>query len=143
MDKNQQVLTEITTKNGENKLISVVKTEDRAGDGNLLPETKTRVLKSIKNHLKRSGYINISELASMLNLSRQTTKKLVDEVLITWREKADDQIVVQMKWHESIIKDITEHPESFDKDAMALIRLKSVLLGKINALRKLSSQKDK
>lgn len=142
MPKNQKLLTEIMTKNSGNQQISVVKTEDRTGDGNLLPETRERVLKSIKEHLKRVGYLNISELASIFNLSRQTTKKLVDEVIKNWSEEAEDQIQVQIKWYESTLKDTTKNPDLFDKDTIALIKLKSMLLGKINALRKLSLKKN-
>lgn len=142
MPKNQKLLTEIMAKNSGNQQISVVKTEDRTGDGNLLPETRERVLKSIKEHLKRVGYLNISELASIFDLSRQTTRKLVDEVIKNWSEEAEDQIQVQIKWYESTLKDITENPNLFDKDTIALVKLKSMLLGKINALRKLSLKKN-
>jgi len=116
---------------------ALVKNEDRTSDGNLLPETRERLLKSIKKHLQNTGRLNVSEVASMVGLSRQTAKKLVDEILMEWQEDTEDQVLIQTKWFESVLKDIDRHPETFGKEKVEIVKLKSMLLGKLNALHKI------
>ena len=121
-----------------NSLInSAIKNKDRTNDGNLLPEARKRILKSIKGYLQDTGRLNISEIASWLNLSRQTVKRLTDEILMEWQNEMQSQILVQAKWLESILKDIDKNPETFGKEKIQVVRLKSMLLGKINVLQKL------
>jgi hypothetical protein len=117
---------------------SLVKKDDRTSDGNLLPETRERILKSIKEHLEYAGRANISEIARMVGLSRQTTKNLINEILAEWHQDIQDQTLVQARWVEFILKDIDENPETFDKDKIAVVNLKSSLLNKLNALQKLA-----
>lgn len=136
----ENVVTEIATQNIENWPLSVIKNEDRTADGNLLPEVRERTINELKKYLQRIGYINISEISSMINLSRQTTKKLVDEILDDWREDEENQIIVQKKWYESVIRDIENKPEMFNEDYINIIKLKSAVLGKINSLQKLSQK---
>jgi len=116
---------------------SIVKIEDRTGDGNLLPKARERVLKSIKEYLQHTGRLNVSEIASSLNLSRQTVKRLTGEILIEWQNETQSQILTQAKWIESTLKDIDENPEAFGKEKIQIVRLKSMLLGKVNVLQKL------
>ncbi len=137
MQKNKNVLTEISSQNIEKQQLSVIKKEDRTLDGNLLPAALERVLKSIKEYLKRTGRLNITEIASLTGLARQTARKLVDEILMDWHEEIESQILVQAKWAESVIEDIDRHPETFSKEEIAVIRLKSALLAKVNHLHKL------
>jgi len=121
---------------------SVVKNEDRANDGNLLPITRERVLKSIKKHIQCTGRLNISEIASLIKLSRSTVKKMTDEILMEWKNETQSQILAQVKWTESTLKDIDENPETFGKEKIQVVRLKSMLLGKINILQKLLTKDD-
>ncbi len=137
---NKEVVTEIAAQNTENRSLSVIKNKDRASDGNLLPEVREKTIKELRKYLQRIGYINISEISSMINLSRQTTKKLVNEILDDWRKDEEDQIIVQKKWYESIIQDIENDPEIFNEDYINIIKLKSAILGKINSLQKLSQK---
>jgi len=122
----------------ENKEISIVKPEDRTGDGNLLPEARERVLNSIRNYLKRTGYLNASDLAAKLHLSRQTTMKLAKEVIEEWRQDEVDQTVVQIQWYKLVLKEINRDSESFSTKKIEIIKLKSMILGKINELRRMS-----
>lgn len=137
---NQKYVTEIMAENRDNHGLSVIKIEDRTGDGNLLPEVREKTIKELRKYLQRIGYVNISEISSMINLSRQTTKKLVDEILDDWQEGEENQIIVQKKWYESTIKDIDNNPEMFSKKYTDLIKLKSMMLGKINSLQKVSQK---
>lgn len=113
---------------------------DRTADGNLLPEIRERLMNSIKNYLRRSGYLNVSEIAMATGLSRQTISKLVDGIVREWQADAEEQIVVQEKWHESVLKDIDQNPETFTKEKIVIIKLKSAFLTKINSLHKLSQR---
>jgi len=130
------------TKNKISLIKSVVKIDDRTIDGNLKSEARERILKSVKEYLEHTGRANISEMSQMLGLSRQTTKNLVDEIMAEWSQDIQDQTVVQTKWIESTLKDIDQHPETFDKDKIAVVNLKSSLFSKLNALQKLAIKED-
>lgn len=117
--------------------LSLIKSSERAPDGNLLPETRAYVIQSIRNHLQKVGYLNISDISSKLGLSRQTTKKLVDEIVGTWREESKNQIMLQMKYYHSVLNDIDENPETFNEDKIEIIKLRSTIFGKINSLMKI------
>jgi len=130
------------TKNKLSLIKSVVKNDDRTIDGNLKPEARERILKSVKEYLEHTGRANISEMSQMLGLSRQTTKSLVDEVLVEWSQDIQDQTLVQTKWIESTLKDIDQHPETFCKEKIAVVNLKSSLFSKLNALQKLAIKED-
>ena len=130
------------TKNQTSLSNSVVKDCDRTSDGNLKPEAKERILKSVKKYLEQTGRANISEIAQMINLSRPTTKNLINEILLEWNEDIQDQTFPQSKWIESVIKDLDENPETFDKEKRANINLKTGLLSKLNALQKLALKDD-
>lgn len=121
----------------DNFKLSIVKTEDRTEDGNLRPEARERAVNVIRQYLRQTGYLNITEMSSMLGLSRQTTKKLVNEIIDAWREKTKNHVAVQIKWYQSIAKKIDENPETIGKKEMGLIKLKSNMLGRINTLMKL------
>ena len=117
---------------------SLIKTDDRANDGNLLPEARERILESIKEHLEYAGRANISEIARLVGLSRQTTKNLINQVVAEWQDDIQDQSLIQAKWVESILDDLDENPETFDEKKIFMIQLKSNLLGKMSALQKLA-----
>lgn len=119
-------------KNKEKPQLSLIKAEERTADGNLLPDVRVQVVKSIQTYLRQVGYLNISEISQQLGLSRQTTKTLTDEILSRWRMEMDNQIIVQIKWHLEMIRDMSENPESFSKEKITLIKLKSTLLSKVN-----------
>ncbi len=121
---------------------SLVKNCDRTSDGNLKPEARGRILKSVKEYLENAGRANISEIAGMLRLSRQTTRSLIDEILLEWRPEIQDQSLLQSKWIESVLKDMDQNPKTFNKDKIAIINLKSSLLNKLNALQRLSLKQD-
>lgn len=116
--------------------LSLVKTEERTPDGNLLPETRERVYRSIQKYLCQAGYLNVTEISARLGLSRQTTKKFVDEILSKWRAEQENQTIIQLKWNQEIIKDIDKNPETFSKEKIARIKLKSSLLSRVNTLMK-------
>ena len=137
---NQKCVTEIETENKENRGFSIIKNEDRTGDGNLLPEVRKKTIKELKRYLQQMGYVNISEISSMINLSRQTTKKLINEITENWRVDNENQIIVQKKWHEYILDDINQNPGTFDKEKRANINLQSKIMDKINSLQKLSQK---
>lgn len=61
--------------NRQKTKLSLIKSEERAPDGNLLPEARKRVIQSIQTYLPKVGHLNISEMAQQLGLSRSTTKK--------------------------------------------------------------------
>jgi uncharacterized protein YacL (UPF0231 family) len=122
----------------QNDEISIVKPEDRTGDGNLLPEARERALNSVRSYLKRTGYLNVSDLAAKLHLSRQTTMRMAKEVIEEWREDEVDQTMIQIKWYESVLKKINRDPETFSTKEIEIVRLKSMILGKINELRRMS-----
>ncbi len=132
------------TKNNLSLTVSTVKDCDRTGDGNIKAEAKQRILKSIKYHLKNNGRASISEMANSLGLSRQTTKNFVGEILEEWhqeqKESRNCQILIQSKWLENIIDDISQNPEDYDKGKIAMINLKAALFGKLNALQKLDQK---
>jgi|GEM_PF-6466166 len=117
---------------------SVVKNCDRASDGNLKIEAREKIIKSLKKYLENTGRANISEISAMLGLSRQTTKNLIDEILIEWHQEIEDQTLVQSKWVESILRDIDQDTRIFGKEEIAMINLKSSMLSKLNALQKLA-----
>ncbi len=117
---------------GKSKL-SLIKPEERMPDGNLLPDVREQVIASIQAYLRKVGYLNISEIAQQLGLSRVTTKKLTDEIIAKWRTEMDNQIIVQME----MIRDMGEDPDSFSEDKRALMRLKSAFLSKIDTLMKI------
>jgi len=123
-------------KNIQKPKLSLIKSEERTPDGNLLPEVRERVIQSIQTYLSKVGYLNISEMAQQLGLSRATTKKLTDEIIAKWRTEIENQIIVQTKWHLEMVKDMGENPETFSEDKRALVRLKSAFLSKINTLMK-------
>jgi len=120
-----------------NQELSLIKSSERAPDGNLLPETRACVIQSIKKHLQKVGYLNISDISGKLGLSRQTTRKLVDEIIDAWREESKNQIMPQLKYYHSVLNDMDENPETFDKDKIELIKLRSAVFGKINSLMKI------
>jgi len=128
--------TEIMPNDKEKPQLSLIKPEERTPDGNLLPDVRERVITSIQTYLRKCGYLNISEIAQKLGLSRQTTKKLTDEILAIWRMEIENQIIVQLKRHREIVRDIDEDPDSFSKEKITLIKLKSTHLNKINTLLK-------
>ncbi len=132
------------TKKDLSLTISSVKDCDRTGDGNIKAEAKQRILKSIAYHLKNNGRANISEMAVALGLTRQTTKNFVGEILEEWhqeqKESQNCQILIQSKWLENIIDDISQNPETYDKGKIAVVNLKSALFGKLNALQKLDQK---
>lgn len=133
-------VTEIMAENKENHKLSVIENEDRTGDGNLLPEVRKKIIKELQIYLQNAGYINISEIAGMTNLSRQTIKKLVNEIMEVWRVDNENQIIVQKKWYEHILNDINQNPETFGKEERANINLQSKIMDKINSLQKLSQK---
>ena len=116
---------------------SAIKSSDRTPDGNIKQEVRERVLWALKEYLQHTGRLNISELSVWLGLSRHTVKNLTKEILGVWRDEGSDQILVQSKWLESVLKDIDENPDTFDKDKRANTRLKTMLFDKTNALQKL------
>src|SRR3989339_975520 len=124
-------------KNKQNQELSVINSEDRTSDGNLLPHARERAFGFIQKHIRRTGQLNISNIASKLCVSRQTAKKLIYEVMEEWRDEIEDQTLAQMKWHEFIAEEIDKHPEKFGKDEIKIIKLKSTFLGKINSLQRL------
>ncbi len=114
---------------------------DRTADGNLTPEARTRTLKEIKKYISRTGLINISDLADMFCVSRQTMRALIDEALDGLRDGAEVQILAQIQWCQERVSDIIKHPEKFDKDEIALQRFHSEMLGKITCLQKALQKK--
>ena len=124
-------------KNINSLVISAIKNKDRSADGNLLPKARERVLKAIKEYLQHTGRLNISEIASLTCLSRQTVKNITNEILFEWQEENQDQILVQSKWLESVLKDIEDNPDTFGKGKIEMIKLKTMLFGKMNAFQKL------
>ena len=122
----------------DNQTISVnkINEKDRAADGNLLPAAKAKALKAIAAYVREAGRVNVSELTRYLGLSRPTVRGLADEVLAEWRAEIEGQTVAVHKWCEEVTKDIDAHPEQFDKDAIARIRLKLSMLDKMRMLRK-------
>ena len=126
--------TEIMANNITKPELSLIKSEERTPDGNLLPETRERVCITIQNYLRQSGYLNVSEISAGIGLSRQTTKKLVDEIISKWRSELENQTIIQIKWHQEVIKDIDENPNTFSKEKIALVKLKSSFLSKVNSL---------
>jgi len=124
--------------NNKNSLTkSLIRSEDRMPDGNIKPEARMRILEAMKKYLENTGRLNISESSFLIGLSRSTVKKLTDEILNEWRGEGQNQILVQSKWLESVLKDIDNNPGTFGEDKRAIIRLKSMLLDKTNALQKL------
>lgn len=121
----------------ENLELSLIKSEERTSDGNLRPEVRERVLRGIKTHLQQTGFLNVSEIASKLGLSRLTTRQLIDEIMRVWNDELRNQFMSQIKWHQGVIKDLEEHPESFSKDKIQLVKLQSSFLSKVNSLRKI------
>lgn len=121
---------------------SLIKKDDRTNDGNLRPEARERTLALIKDHLRYAGRVNISKIAELVGLSRQTTKKLVNEVLAEWQEDMQDQSLVQAKWFETVLDDLDESPETFDKEKAFIVQLKAGLLSKMSALQKLALKED-
>ena len=136
----KKCVTEIMAENKENRGLSIIKNKDRTGDGNLLPEVRKKTIKELKRYLQQMGYVNISEISSMINLSRQTTKKLINEITEDWRVDNENQIIVQKKWYEHILNDINQNPETFGKEERANINLQSKIMDKINSLQKLSQK---
>ena len=117
---------------------SLIKKNDRTNDGNLLPEVRERTLESIKEHLEYAGRANISYIARMFGLSRQTTKNLVNQVVVEWQDDIQDQSIFRAKWMESILDDLDENPETFDEKKVFMTQLKADLLSKMSALQKLA-----
>lgn len=111
--------------------------DDRAPDSNLKPETRHRLINSIKNYLTQIGYVNISEIAEAIGISRPTARNLVDEIVREWWEDSKDHIVVQEQWYKTVLEDIDSQPETFSKDKIELIKLKSAIFSRINSLHKL------
>ncbi|MEN6511778.1 MAG: hypothetical protein ABFD00_08100 [Chloroherpetonaceae bacterium] len=121
---------------------SVVNISERTGDGNIKPEARERIINVLKNYLSNAGHANICEISLNLGLSRQTVKNLIDEILIDWHQEIQEESIVQSKWMESVLKDIDQNPTSFSKEKIAIVNLKSSLLGKLNALQKLALKKE-
>ncbi len=121
---------------------SVVKDCERTGDGNLKPEARERIINVLKEYLSNAGHANICEISLDLGLSRQTVKNLIGEILIDWHQEIQEESLVQSKWMESVLKDIDQNPMSFSKEKIAVVNLKSSLLGKLNALQKLALKKE-
>ena len=124
-------------KNTEKPQLSLITSEERTADGNLLPDVRERVVKSVQAYLRQVGYLNISEISQQLGLSRQTTKRLTDEILTKWRMEMENQFLVQIQWYLAMIKDMDENPGTFTQDKRALARLKSAFLTKTNVLLKI------
>lgn len=125
-----------------NRNLSLIKIEekDRTKDGNLLPEVRSRTLKEIQWYLSCTGYLNVSVLADQLGLSRQTTRVLVDEVLDEIREVSERQILAQIPWYHSALEELEEmyiNPEEFSEEKIEVIKVKAVILGRLNAVQKL------
>ncbi len=118
----------------EKPQLSLITSQERTADGNLLPDVRERVVKSVQTYLRQVGYLNISEISQQLGISRQTTKILTDEILTKWRMEMENQVIVQIQWHLEMIKDMDEKPGSFSQDKRALVRLKSAFLTKTNLL---------
>lgn len=121
---------------------SIVKNDERTGDGNIKLEARERIVNILKEYLSNAGHANISEIALNLGLSRQTVKNLIDEILIDWHQEIQEESIVQSKWMESILKDIDQNPASFSKEKIMVVNLKASLLGKLNALQKLALKKE-
>lgn len=131
------------TKKQNSLSISPIKNSDRSGDGNIKPETRESIKISLKEYLESTGRANISEISEVMGLSRQTTKNLINEILAEWHEEMEDQTLVQSKWIESTLREIDCDPDSFNKDKIAVVNLKSSLLNKLNALQRLALKEDK
>ncbi|MGB7957223.1 MAG: hypothetical protein WCF77_00045 [Minisyncoccia bacterium] len=118
--------------------ISVVKIAeyDRAGDGNLTPDAREKAKSAVVEFIREAGRVNVSELARYLGISRPTTRVIVDEVLAELRAEMEDQTVVIHQWCEDIVKNIDTHPEQFDRNTIARVRLKISFLDKMRTLRK-------
>ncbi|MFH1171915.1 MAG: hypothetical protein V1778_05280 [bacterium] len=119
-----------------NSELSLIKPEERTLDGNLLPEVRERIIQEIKTHLQQTGYLNVSEISSKLGLSRQTTRRLIDEIVRVWNDESRNQFMAQIQWYQATLRDIEAHPRSYSKEKINLIKLKSSLLSKVNSLRK-------
>jgi hypothetical protein len=123
-------------------LSSINKELDKLGDGNIKPEARERILITLREYLENTGRANISEISKMLNLSRQTTKNLINEILAEWHEEIEDQALVQSKWIESTLRDIDQNTKPFGNKKIKMINLKSSLLSKLNALQKLAIKEE-
>ena len=119
-----------------NLQLSLVTSAERTPDGNLLPGARSRVLQELKTFLQHTGYLNVSEISSALGLSRQTTRRLVEEIARAWQDELRFQFMAQTKWYQEVFRDIQEHPETFSKEKIALIQLQSSLLSKVKSLMK-------
>lgn len=123
--------------------ISPVKKYNRASDGNLKPEARECIIKSLKEYLENTGRASISEISQMIGLSRETTKNLINEILAEWHEEIQDQTLIHSKWIESTLKEVDCDPGSFSAKRIAVIKLKSSLLNKLNALQRFALKEDK
>ncbi|MFH1235634.1 MAG: hypothetical protein V1685_01705 [Parcubacteria group bacterium] len=119
-----------------NVQLSLIKPEERTPDGNLLPEARARIIHNLKTYLQQTGVLNVSELSLQLGLARQTTRRLVDEVARAWQDELRYQFMAQTKWYQEVFRDTQEHPDAFSKDKIALVKLQSSLLSKVNSLMK-------
>lgn len=106
----------------------------RAGDGNLMPETRKRLIKQIADHIRRRGNVNISEIACTFGISRPTTRTLVQSLLREWNGETFIQTFAQIKWIEAMLDDIDTREGPLDKNEIATARLKLALLGRLHAL---------
>lgn len=131
------------TKKQNSLSISPVKNSDRASDGNLKPVAREDIIKSLKEYLENTGRANISEISQMIGLSRETTKNLINEILAVWYEEIQDQTLVHSKWIESVLRNVDQNPDTLSKEKIAVVKLKSSLLSKFNALQKFALKEDK
>lgn len=140
--KQNIVVTELTLANMQNTTISLTKIEkeDRTADGNLTTAARERTLQSIRRHLKHAGYANISEIAALLGLSHPTARNLIREVVQEWRTDEEDETVVQIQWYRSLLRELQEYPENFDKNALAVLKFQTALMAKVHGLQKLLLQ---
>lgn len=71
----------------ENPIIQPVTGYGRDALGRILPEVKERILLQLEGYLemKKSGKVNISELARMFSVSQSTMKSYLEEIADNWR----------------------------------------------------------
>jgi|WetSurMetagenome_2_1015567.scaffolds.fasta_scaffold91642_2 hypothetical protein len=131
------------TKKHISLLNSVDKNCDKLSDGNIKPEVRERILITLREYLEDTGRANISEISKMLKLSRHTTKNLISEILAEWHEEIQDQTLIHSKWIESVLRDIDQNPDTLSKEKITVVKLKSFLLSKFNALQKFALKEDK
>lgn len=115
-------------------VLSPVKIEQRSGDGNLLPEVRKEKLVEVENYLSQVGHLNVYEVAKGLNITWETAKSLIDEIVAGWSDNHKDRVKVQIRYFEKVLTELEKDQMTYKINPFEKVKFKAAIFTEINKL---------